>query len=186
LLRGAGQQNQLFGDGGWCMSDDEFDAFIADANQAFERKQADLTRRFGLGSHARWDYDQLTELLRFSDASGQVLVEASAIAIGSFSGMSKTWKWAWSNQSVPEPARSRSARLRGLFETTGMEVFRKGSFAADEEMAWELAAMCVAHLSAQGCYRGPAGHLHVFLAIESIRSLDSATRITGSESYSDI
>jgi hypothetical protein len=53
-----------------------------------------------------------------------------------------------------------------------MEVFRLETFAADEAMAWELAAMAVAHLSAAGCYRGPSGHLHVFLAIESIQEVE--------------
>ena len=154
------------------MTDDQFDAFVADTSEALELKQANLTRRFGLGSHARWDYDQLTELLRFSDATGRVLVEASAIVIGTFSSKSQTWKWAWSNPSVPERSRARSARLKELFETTTMEIFRKESFSADEEMAWELAAMSVAQLSAEGCYCGPAGHLQVYLAIESIRSVE--------------
>ena len=50
-----------------------------------------------------------------------------------------------------------------------MEVFRLESFDADENMAWELAAMAVAQLGAVGCYRGSAAHLWVFLAIVSVR-----------------
>jgi hypothetical protein len=53
-----------------------------------------------------------------------------------------------------------------------MDVFRQGTFEANEPMAWELAAMAVAHLSAAGCYRGPVCLLHVFLAIVSIQAVE--------------
>jgi hypothetical protein len=156
------------------MTDAEFDRFVAESMEALERKQAEIGERFGLGSWARWDYDLSTERLRFSDADGECRVEATAIEVGSFSTKSNTWKWAWANQSIPERSRAKSVRLRELFDTTGFEVFQLEAFEADEQMAWELAAMAVAHLSALGCYRGPAGHLHVFLAIESIRALGAA------------
>jgi hypothetical protein len=35
-------------------------------------------------------------------------------------------------------------------------------------MPWELAAMCVRHLSALGCYRGPTKDAQVFFAIDRI------------------
>jgi len=151
------------------MTDAEFDAFVARSTRALGRKQAALTKRHGLGTHARWDYDRAAEELRFSGPDGRVRVEATAVAIGSLSARTGTWQWAWATAGTPAGPRARSARVRGLFEATGVEVFRLEAFEADEEMAWELAAMAVAHLGAAGCYRGPAGHLQVFLAIESIR-----------------
>lgn len=153
------------------MTDAEFDDFVARSVEALEQKQDALTDRYDLGTHARWDFDQITQVLSFSDADGRVRVEASAISIGSFSTKTQTWQWAWANKSIPEKSRAQSARLQGLFAATGMEVFRRETFVADEGMPWELAAMAVEHLSAVGCYRGPAGHLHVFLAIESIQSV---------------
>jgi hypothetical protein len=48
-------------------------------------------------------------------------------------------------------------------------VFRIEYFLADEEMAWELAAMSIAHLKSAGCYRAPTDHLSVFLAIVNVR-----------------
>jgi hypothetical protein len=156
------------------MTDAEFDAFVARSTRALDRKQAKLSKRFGLGSYARWDYDQVTERLRFSNDEARMRVEATAMPIGSFSTLGRTWQWAWANPSIPEGPRARAARLRELFEVTGVEVFRQEAFEADEPMAWELAAMAVAHLSAAGCYRGPVGHLHVFLAIENIREVEGA------------
>jgi hypothetical protein len=95
------------------MMDPEFDVFLAERVDAFERKQAALTERFGLGTHARWDYDQTTGTLVFSDAAGRVVVEADVAPIGSWSAAGPNFRWAWANPSFPEPARTRATRLRG-------------------------------------------------------------------------
>ena len=144
---------------------------MAAASEALGVKQAALERRFGLGRRVQWAFDATTGLLRFLDTSGTAQVEAQVTLIGSFSTETQTFRWAWSDPSTLEPARARAARLRELFDLTGIEVFREETFEADEQMAWELAAMAVAHLSAAGAYRGVAPHVFVFLAIENIRSL---------------
>ena len=151
------------------MTDPEFDAFLAERLDALERKQAALTERFGLGTHARWDYDQPTGRLRFSDPAGRLAVEAAVTPIGSWSTAADTWQWGWANPSIVELGRSQSARLRGLFEATdGLECFHAELFDCDEEQAWQLVALSVDHLSAAGCYAGPAGAAVMFLAIDRI------------------
>jgi hypothetical protein len=48
-----------------------------------------------------------------------------------------------------------------------------GGFAADEAMAWELAAMGVEQLGAEGLYRAPgANGVHAYLALERVRGVD--------------
>jgi len=153
------------------MTDEEFDAFVATASEALSVKQTALERRYALGRRAQWDFDAVTGTLRFSDTSGTPQVEAKVTPIGSYSTTTQTFRWAWSNPSAPEPARAQAARLRELFDVTGIEVFREETFEADEQMAWELAAMAVAHLSAEGAYRGIARHLFLFLAIDEIHLL---------------
>ena len=103
-------------------------------------------------------------------------MEAAVTQIGSFSTATRTWRWAWSNQSTPEAARVAAARIRELYELTGVEIFQQERFEADEQMAWELTAMAVAHLSAAGAYRGVAGHLFVFLAIDDIRAVGKPSK----------
>lgn len=152
------------------MTDEEFDAFVPRCVKELKRKQAALTKQFGLGKLARWDHDQTTDHLLLSDSEGRVRVEAGTIPVGSYSTNSGTWRWAWANPSVPEASRAKAATLCGLFETTGIEIFRMELFEAEGEMPWELAAMAVSHLSALGCYRGVVGQLEVFWAIESIQS----------------
>lgn len=150
------------------MTDDEFNQFVQHARDELERKQAALTRAHGLGEHSNFLFDQTTGKLQFKDASGTVVVEASTTPLGSFSATSGTWQWGWSNKSLLAPLRERSERLKALKAWTGMAVFANESFKADEAMAGELAAMCVEHLGALGCYRIPARHLLVFLAIDSV------------------
>src|SRR4051794_16913889 len=126
------------------MTDTEFDAFLAARVDAFERKQATLQTRFGLGTHARWDYDQLTGRLEFSDAAGRAVVQAAVTPIGTWSAASNTWQWGWANPSLAEPGRTRAARLRGLYDATdGLECFHADLFECDEGMAWQLAALAV-------------------------------------------
>jgi hypothetical protein len=158
-------------DGEVHVTDIEFNAFVALSVESLARKQAALAKKYQLGTHARWHHDQSTGMLQFFDSKDQVRVEASVIELGSFSTRSQTWRWAWANASILEKEQAGSAKLRELFETTGVEIFRMESFEADEQMAWEIAAMAVAHLAAPGCYRSPASHLHVYLAIERIRSV---------------
>jgi len=43
-------------------------------------------------------------------------------------------------------------KLKELYKLTGMEVFKMPTIEVDEAMAWELVAMCVSHLDAQGSY----------------------------------
>ena len=152
------------------MTDEEFDAFVAAASEALGVKQAALERRYGLGRRAQWDFDAKTGVLRFLDISGAAQVEAQVTPIGSYSTETQTFRWAWSAPATAGVA-GRAAQLRDLFDVTGIEVFREETFEADEQMAWELTAMAVAHLSAAGAYRVVSRPLFLFLAIDEIRSL---------------
>ncbi|HEV7402610.1 MAG TPA: hypothetical protein VGO11_06790 [Chthoniobacteraceae bacterium] len=157
------------------MTDPEFDDFLSARLAAYEEKQQNLREQYGLGTYDRWDYDQTTERLKFSDEAGRVVVEATVIPIGTWSVQSDTWQWAWANPSMVEPGRSRAAQLRGLFEATdGLDCFHAELFDCGEAQAWELAALAVDHLGAVGCYAGPAGPTIVFLAIVDIRKNDEA------------
>jgi hypothetical protein len=157
------------------MTDDEFGAFVARCVEQLERKQADLRERFGLGSHARWSFDQATGPLRFMDSAGVVKIEADATDVGSFSTTGHSWRWGWANQSVVDSQKARSSELRGLYDLTGIDVFHREVFEAEEGMTWERVAMAVERLDALGCYRGAVKQLHVFQAIDEIRVVEPHT-----------
>lgn len=155
------------------MTLEQFQAFVAGNVTDLQAKQADLERRFSLSGFDRWWFDQPTGLLQFENDDGKARVEAPFTEIGSYSLKTRTWVWGWANGSVLEPQRKKSSRLRSLAELTGFDVFRRGVWEATESLAWELTALAVGHLGAQGAYRCPMDHLHVFLAIEGVRSVPS-------------
>ncbi len=157
------------------MTDSEFEAFVASANEELRQKQDMLQADYGLGNYSRWWFEQATAKLQFFDEADNLAVEADIVDIGSYSEKSNTWRWAWGNSSVLPHMRHNSEPLRELEAITGTELFgyQHAFEIADESMAWELAAMSVQHLDAIGCYRAPSsnGGPTMFLAITSIRKI---------------
>jgi hypothetical protein len=150
------------------MTDEEFEAFLAEALSELETKQDALTHRWGFGAFSRYLLDQPTASLQFMDASGAVRVRSSVIPIGSYAARSGTWKWAWANESLVAPLRAAAGRLRELQGVTGLPVFGSPAITAQPDMAWEMAAMSVKHLGALGCYRAPGKDSDVYLAIMEV------------------
>lgn len=153
------------------MRDQEFDAFLSRALDELKQKQDALRTLHCLGELPRWWFEQDKERLQFLSANGDVLLEASTISIGSYSPVSNTWKWAWSNESVLPALRQKSLRLKELATITGFGMFKNAdAFEVDEPMAWEIAAISVMHLDALGCYRMPNQEgPHSFLALTTIK-----------------
>lgn len=154
------------------MDEGEFDLFVQEANDELAEKQEALTKHYRMGQWDDFAYDAPSGQLRFKDKSGAVKVEADTLTLGSFSAKSESWQWAWANKSVPASVRKAAEKLKKLTKLTGMDVFETASFGCDEAMAWELVAVSVKFLDAQGCYSMPAdsqGTLRVFVAIKDVR-----------------
>ena len=100
---------------------------------------------------------------------------AETTYIGSYSLDTKTWLWAWGNESLTEGAREKATELKKLFEVTGMRIFTDPHVDCDEYLAWELAAVSVQHLGGAGCYRGPVDHLWIFWSIDTVEMVRKAT-----------
>src|SRR4030095_8204149 len=157
------------------MDDAQFDAFVARAVEELREKQETLRVQYGPGEFTRWWFDQEKSTIQFFDGMDRLGLEADFIDIGSFSRRSSTWKWAWCNDSVLPDLRNRATGLKPLGTITGMDIFtREEPSKVDEDMAWELAAMSVLHLSAVGCYRAPSsgGDLLMFLALMKIHRVN--------------
>lgn len=165
------------------MTDDDFERFLSSAMEELHEKQTLLAEKHGLGTFARWWFDQETEMLDFMDEDGRKVLEASVIDIGSFAQEPGTWKWAWANDSLTDSLRDKASSLKALADQTGFALFaEEGAFDIDgAPMAWELAAVSVRHLGALGVYRAPSSKkpLMSFLAIMTIR------RVVGASSQED-
>lgn len=153
------------------MNDEEFEQFVQEAADELDEKQDALTKQYKMGKWEDYFYDAPSGRLQFKDKTGAVKVQAETIQIGSHSKKSDTWQWSWAHKALPAGARKQSEELKKLFKLTGMEVFKQPTIEIDAGMAWELVAMCVKHLEAQGCYSMPAdpkGVLRVFVAIREV------------------
>ena len=154
------------------MTEDEFDSYLAEAIEELQRKQDILKSNYNLGIYKRWWFEQATSLLQFFDQNDALCLEAKTIHIGSYSPKSNTWLWAWANVSVLPELREKSESLKVLSKITGYDLFEDyHTFHADENLAWELAALSVKQLNAKGCYRAPAstGEHFSFLAIMDLQ-----------------
>ena len=76
-----------------------FEEFVEDAQQYLRSRQAELDTEYRLWHWPRFDWDQETQLLVFSE-NGVARVVADILFVGSISTESDTWLWAWANDSV--------------------------------------------------------------------------------------
>jgi len=138
------------------MSEEEFNQFAAMAMNELQTKQQRLAAEYRLFNWARWAFDQSTGKLRFENERGQTMVDADTLYVGSYSQNSGSWKWAWANFNVAQEDRAKSEEIRKLAKITGYDIFDyKEQLGMDEQLAFQLTAMALHHLKADGFYRIP-------------------------------
>lgn len=149
------------------MTEQEFEAFLADCSQELKEKQADAEARYGLAGMSRWSLDEQQHVLSFMNADGRAAVRFSVTPIGTYSVRQENWKWAWANPHLKAAFREKAEALKALQVVTDFDFFAEAdAFVADEVMAWEMAAIAVQHLGAMACYRAPNQDTWLFLALD--------------------
>ncbi len=150
---------------------DDFALFADSAVKELDQKLKSLETRYKFDLSARWSVDLGAATLKFFDQNDKLHLTCDVIEIGSYAPPTQTWKWGWSNDSVPPKMREQALPLKQLQRIAGKDYFgSEDPFSADEVMARQLAAISVTHLSALGCYRARIhdGRLFVFLAYVNI------------------
>lgn len=150
------------------MTENEFEIFIDQCYLELEDKQKFFLNHYGIGQYDEYWYDQASESIQFKK-EGRVELEFGIVPVGSWSGNSKSWMWAWANKTVREELKTQSLKIKQLGDATGCNVFEQEAFEAEEITAHELTAMAVHHLDAMGMYIVPSGNLKIFLALTSLR-----------------
>jgi hypothetical protein len=146
-------------------------SWTAEADRCYAalcEKQDILETAFSLSKHKRWDYDQETGLLVFSN-DGVPAVFAEIEMIGSVSNKTDTWLWSWANFHFLENVRTCITAVRDHGETHGYSYLTVPKWPADEDMGWGVSAVAVQVLDAKGVYRVPSGSGFLFMAITAIR-----------------
>jgi hypothetical protein len=148
----------------------EWDGLVATCHQVVHEKQAALDKKYEISKHKRWDYDQATASLTFSN-DGVAAVIADVEFIGSYSKSGKTWLWSWANFSLLPSVRTRIEAVAEYGEENGLLHLLVPIYPANEIDSWELAGVAVHLLGAQGVYRAPSENGCSFMAILNINKV---------------
>jgi hypothetical protein len=140
----------------------EFRGAVEKAMIELRMKTASHQSVWGFGQAKRWDLnqDQGTLIFTFSDKT----VSCEAQIIGSYDKVKGTWLWSWDNPSVASNMVHSSNQLKEYGKLHGFTKLTRAEWKATEDEAWEVAALAMSVLKAQGVYRGPAGDTLVFFS----------------------
>lgn len=145
---------------------------LAHARAALKARQDRLVKAFALGEHKRWDWDQDTGRIVFSN-DGVPAVEARVHFVGSTSAVSGTWLWAWANPHLARKVRDASKRVRAFGEAHGFARLTIPKWKGEQPDGWDMAAIAAEVLRADGVYRTPrddGGAL--FMVLKATRHVD--------------
>jgi hypothetical protein len=133
-----------------------------------EEQQDRLRVHYRLNEHERYDWDQDSGRLVFSNA-GVPSVVASIQFVGSVSTRSQTWMWSWANQSYLESVRSQVRSVRAYGDEHHLLKLACAYWGAEEADGWEMAAVTAFLLQAKGAYRSPGDSGFTFMVMTDVR-----------------
>jgi hypothetical protein len=144
------------------------DRLIERAVAYLEPKQERLTKIYRLAGHGRYDWNQGTGQLVFSNG-GVPSVIAEIQFVGSVSPVSGTWMWSWANRSFDEVVREQVRRVRAHGAKRRMMKLACPVWEATEEDGWEMTAVTAFLLRAEGAYRTESRGGQTFMVMTSVR-----------------
>lgn len=153
------------------MNNEEFQNFVEKCCQELEQKQSVLIKEF-IGDYDLVEIDYKRGIVEFKKYS--VVKSVSQITpIGSYSKIGSLWMWAWGNPSIPDVLKQKSEQIKELGSITGLEIFNKTAFAAEQEMTWEIIAMACHQLKSIGfCRPDTGGDDWLFVALDDVQNLN--------------
>lgn len=151
----------------WRQNDEEFEELLSDAGAYLNERQEQLQEQFRLGEHERYDWDQETGQLVFSN-KGERKVVADIVFVGSIATRSNTWLWSWANGSHLEPVKARMREVRRYGEEHSLLKLAAAHWSATEEDGWEMTAVAAYLLNAVGAYRSPSDRGFTFMILTRV------------------
>lgn len=116
------------------------DKFLDEVDKGFLTDAKKLNVDYKLGSYERWNADQETGKLIFSD-KGKAKVIASFQIVGSYSAVSKTWKWSWANDTIDTAIKQELNKVKDFGEKNDIKQLTTAQWECDEDYAWTLTSI---------------------------------------------
>jgi hypothetical protein len=145
-----------------------FEELIEEAQVYLRTRQAELDTEYRLAQWPRYDWDQETRQLKFSE-NGVPKVVADIQFVGSISTESDTWLWAWANDTVDPPLSSTMRVVREYGEKHGFDHLTSKKWHAHEIDGWEMTSIAAYLLKARGAYRTPKESGFTFMIMMDVR-----------------
>jgi uncharacterized protein DUF6882 len=141
---------------------EQYQAFVSDAYSYLRAVQDALKRDFSLGSYERYDWDQETGSMKFSD-QGIPKVIADIQFVGSVSATTSTWLWSWDNATILPSVKDRIDEVHAFGERHSLTELTTPKWTADERDGWAMTAISAKILQARGAYCCPRNGFSFFI-----------------------
>jgi hypothetical protein len=151
----------------WVGDADKFEKLLGEAVQFLKGRQARLWEEFQISSYERYDWDQGTGQLVFSNG-GRPRVIADIVFVGSVSTKTNTWLWSWANGSHLEPVKAKMREVRAYGEHHRLLKLAAAHWSATEPDGWEMTAIAALLLDAVGAYRTPSDYGFTFMLMTRV------------------
>ena len=146
---------------------DDVDEFIEECIDNLETVNDSISENYGIGNYERWDFDQETAEIIFSE-NGDKKIVAKVSFIGSYSANSESWMWGWSNVSLLPHLTKEINKVREFGEKNKIEMLTDQSWSATEEAGWAMAAIALHVIGGEGVYRGVSNKNENFFLLHTI------------------
>jgi uncharacterized protein DUF6882 len=153
------------------MNTAEYEKLVTEARSRGTARIEAAKQKYGLGTYSRYEIDLPTATIKFLDDKGAEKIRSDIQAAGSWSSSPTTWLWSWDNESIPEKAQSRMARVREFGEQHEIEHVMGSFDPCPEEEAWTVTSIAAQVLDAECIYRAPGKNTNLFLLLFNIQKL---------------
>ncbi|EKE77799.1 DUF6882 domain-containing protein [Gallaecimonas xiamenensis] len=150
------------------LAEEKWIAQVTESHNYLTDRQDELVAQYKLGEHKRFDWDQDTGSLVFSN-DGVVAVIAKVQFVGSVSTTSNTWLWSWANSTVRDNVKDQMHIVRDFGERSGFAALTTDKWEADEVDGWEMTSITAWLLNAKGAYRTPSENGFTYMVITEIQ-----------------
>lgn len=151
---------------------DGYKKFLEQSTEDFKKNAEKTNKDYNIGSYSRWDVDQETGELIFSE-NGVSKVIAKVQIAGSYSKLSHTWKWSWDNKTVYDLMKKDMGQVKDYGEKNQFKELTTPIFQCEEDYAWVMTAAAGSVLKAKGAYRGPIDSGYAYFLIMDIKWADA-------------
>jgi uncharacterized protein DUF6882 len=146
----------------------DFKELVRTACEYLTAREGELRDRYGLSTYQRYDWNQDTGTIVFSN-DGVPKLLANILFVGSVSTRTNTWLWSWANESISCKLSDRLRAVKEYGETHGIAQLTEPYWSADEVDGWEMTSVSAYLLKAEGAYRTPDEHGFTYLLLRNVR-----------------